>query len=381
VSAPFSTHVARQPTPAGVSVDLSRFAHATLFWTTYIRLGFGILAGESAGVIVYLFVSPSGPHRRILESIASLALVLAAAAVPLAGYFARQNWRSSFSEAACLLSGAVVTLCIVLDGGLGSPLIFLLALPLLNATLALPIRQVAICAIATVLEFVIVAVTDPNVAHSVGDLTALSAFVAGVLVLAMGWTINRSRLEQQQTALLNEVVCLATTDSLTGCLSHGALFERLDVEIGRALRNEEPLSFLMMDVDLFKAFNDSYGHAAGDEALAGVGSVLRATSRTFDVAGRVGGDEFVVILPATELAAARLRAERLIEALRQWNDMGITVSIGVATLDRHEPTKNRLFRDADSAMYQAKADGRTRVVSPRSGFRYGYAELGDVLLK
>jgi diguanylate cyclase (GGDEF)-like protein len=61
--------------------------------------------------------------------------------------------------------------------------------------------------------------------------------------------------------------------------------------------------------------------------------------------------------------------------------MGITVSIGVATLDRHEPTKNRLFRDADSAMYQAKADGRTRVVSPRSGFRYGYAELGDVLLK
>jgi diguanylate cyclase (GGDEF)-like protein/PAS domain S-box-containing protein/putative nucleotidyltransferase with HDIG domain len=265
----------------------------------------------------------------------------------------------------------VLALCIVLDGGLDSPLIFLLALPLLNAALALPTREVAICAIAAVLEFVIVAVTDPSVAHSADDLTALSAFGAGVVVLAIGWTINRSRLEEQQTALLNEVVCLATTDSLTGCLSHGALFEHLDVEISRALRNEEPLSLLMMDIDLFKSFNDTYGHAAGNEALAGLGSVLRSTSRNFDVAGRVGGDEFAVVLPATPLAAAHLRAERLIEALRQPNDLGITMSVGAATLDRHEPTRSRLFRDADAAMYQAKAHGRTRVVSSGQAFAIG----------
>ena len=317
-----------------------------------------VLAGESAVALGYFVLTESRPNRPVLVALATVAAVVALGAIPLVRRIARQSWRSEFVLGAGLVSGVVLTACIFLDNGLHSPLIFLLALPIANAALALPVRAVAICGIATLVELGAIAISNPSIGRSGDELTMLAASVVGLVVLALGWVTNRSQLEVAEARLLAELTRLAQTDALTGCLNHGAFFERLDGEIDRALRHDEPLSLLMADVDLFKAFNDFYGHVAGDHALAVLGSALRHSSRSFDVAGRVGGDEFAVILPATSFASAAQIAKRMTCVLEHPNGVDINVSIGFATLDRREPTSKRLFRDADAGLYQAKANGR-----------------------
>jgi diguanylate cyclase (GGDEF)-like protein/putative nucleotidyltransferase with HDIG domain/PAS domain S-box-containing protein len=121
------------------------------------------------------------------------------------------------------------------------------------------------------------------------------------------------------------------------------------------------------DVDLFKAFNDTHGHSDGDHELARIGAVLRASARAGDVVARVGGDEFAMILPSTDLQGAVDRAERLASELRGDHELSVTLSLGLAALNRAEPTTTRLFRDADAALYDAKALGRDRVRARRMG--------------
>jgi diguanylate cyclase (GGDEF)-like protein len=182
-----------------------------------------------------------------------------------------------------------------------------------------------------------------------------SATLLGLTIVGTGWAISRVRLEEGTDRLVDELAYRAETDALTGCLNHGAFFERLKSEVDRTLRYQEPLSLFVADVDLFKAYNDAHGHLAGDRALSVVGSVLRTTSRSFDVVGRVGGDEFAVILPATPYSQAAQIADRMANALERPSGMEVTTSIGVATLDPAEPTVKRLFSDADSGLYRAKA--------------------------
>jgi diguanylate cyclase (GGDEF)-like protein len=160
--------------------------------------------------------------------------------------------------------------------------------------------------------------------------------------------------------LEGELAILAETDPLTGCLNHGAFYQRLAGEINRSLRGKEPLSLLMIDIDLFKSFNDSHGHVIGDNALAEVGSTLRHFGRSFDVVGRVGGDEFAVILPATSVSEAASLADHVAKALEHPNGIEVTVSVGYSELDHAEPSAKRLVREADAGLYKAKSDGRDR---------------------
>jgi diguanylate cyclase (GGDEF)-like protein/PAS domain S-box-containing protein len=295
-----------------------------------------------------------------------MASMTAAAALVAAFYvshIASRTWRASFSLGATLLAGVVLTAGIALDGSLDSPLIFFLGLPLMSAAIALPTRAVAVCGVAATVELGIVAILDPNVTRSADDLSMMSAFLFGVFVLAMGAAMSRSRLQADEEGLLVEVEHLAQTDPLTGCLNHGAFYDRLDGEINRALRSKEPLSILVVDIDLFKTFNDAHGHAAGDAALALVGSVLQKSSRSFDSVARIGGDEFSVILPTTTSATAGDIAWRMARALERPDGLEITVSIGFAALDPREPTAKRLFRDADLGLYRAKANGRSGAAS------------------
>ena len=229
--------------------------------------------------------------------------------------------------------------------------------------MALPTRAVATCGVAAAVEVGVVAILDPNVLRSADDLSILSAFLFGVFVLAMGAATSRVRLQAGEEGLLAEVESLARTDTLTGCLNHGAFYERLDGEINRALRSEEPLSILVLDIDLFKTFNDAHGHAAGDAALAVVGASLQKSSRSFDAVARIGGDEFAVILPMTTSTTAGEIARRMARALERPDGLEITVSIGYAALDHREPTAKRLFRDADLGLYRAKANGRSGAAS------------------
>ncbi|HSZ14269.1 MAG TPA: EAL domain-containing protein [Solirubrobacteraceae bacterium] len=173
-----------------------------------------------------------------------------------------------------------------------------------------------------------------------------------------------------------ELAFLATHDALTGLPNRTLILDRVEQLMLRARREKTPLAALFIDLDNFKAINDSLGHAAGDELLQAVAARLTAVVRESDAVGRLGGDEFVVI--ASELSFAsgpELIAERLLEALDQpfklaptgQTSLKLTASIGIAAGDRE--CADELLRDADVAMYQAKWDGRHRYVLFEAGMQ------------
>ena len=131
------------------------------------------------------------------------------------------------------------------------------------------------------------------------DLEILGASIAGAIAHALGMSYVRSNFQAAQDSLVEEIARLAGTDQLTGCLNQHAFQLRLDHEIDRALRYGHKLSLLVCDLDLFKAYNDAHGHAAGDHALTQIGRILRSVVRSTDTLTRIGGDEFAIILPET----------------------------------------------------------------------------------
>jgi len=159
---------------------------------------------------------------------------------------------------------------------------------------------------------------------------------------------------------------LANTDGLTGVLNRRRFMELSRQEVARSHRYGGPLSLIMLDVDHFKAVNDSYGHEVGDEVLVSLSQVCRQVLRQVDLFGRVGGEEFMALLPETGLEAAAMVAERLRIALAAHavsaskQELRVTISLGVAQLSP-ETRLSDLMRLADDAMYRAKQNGRNRV--------------------
>ncbi len=161
-----------------------------------------------------------------------------------------------------------------------------------------------------------------------------------------------------------ELAALATTDGLTGLLNHRTFQERLTIEVSRAARYKSPLSLVLLDVDAFKQYNDTFGHPAGDAVLRQTASILKTLSRTTDLVARYGGEEFVLILPQTDAHGAMVFAERLREAIERqpWPLRAVTASFGVATLAAGAPSGADMIARADKALYQSKAAGRNRVM-------------------
>jgi diguanylate cyclase (GGDEF)-like protein len=148
------------------------------------------------------------------------------------------------------------------------------------------------------------------------------------------------------------------------------LEEYLVHERVRATRKNRPLSVIMLDVDHFKRVNDTFGHDAGDAVLRRLGLVLQGHVRGSDIACRIGGEEFALLLPEASLTIAYQRAERILDTVRhmQIKHRGqvlgaITVSLGVAAFPKHGETPEALIRAADQALYQAKQGGRNKLAS------------------
>jgi diguanylate cyclase (GGDEF)-like protein/PAS domain S-box-containing protein len=178
----------------------------------------------------------------------------------------------------------------------------------------------------------------------------------------VGLSVANIRLRE---ALRNQSI----KDPLTGLYNRRYLTEMLEREIRRAVRAEQSLGILMLDLDHFKKFNDTYGHEAGDTVLREAASFLTKSIRVEDIVCRFGGEEFVIILPTADLASAHARAERIrsklheLTVLHQGQSLGmITVSVGVATLPQHGTSPKDLLEAADAALYRAKREGRDRVV-------------------
>jgi len=157
----------------------------------------------------------------------------------------------------------------------------------------------------------------------------------------------------------------AATDGLTGLPNQRAVADALKRTFAQATMTKAPLALLLIDLDHFKQVNDQRGHPVGDQVLASVGATLRSVLRTGDFAGRKGGEEFAVLLPDTEIAAALEIAERVRAAIAEitlpGSDVSVTASFGVAGFPDHASTLDRLERLADAALYVAKRQGRNRV--------------------
>jgi diguanylate cyclase (GGDEF)-like protein len=161
----------------------------------------------------------------------------------------------------------------------------------------------------------------------------------------------------------------AVTDELTGLYNLRHFHETLDGEIERSRRFNQPVGLMLLDIDDFKAVNDTYGHQQGDLVLIEVGRVLRALSRDIDEPARYGGEEMAVILPQTDVDGAELLAERMraalagieIDRLDGGGRLRVTASFGVASLPSNARDKDSLIAEADAALYRAKRSGKNRV--------------------
>jgi two-component system cell cycle response regulator len=164
---------------------------------------------------------------------------------------------------------------------------------------------------------------------------------------------------------------MAITDQLTGLHNRRYMSRHLDNLVASAKKTEKPIAFVIMDIDFFKSVNDTYGHDTGDEVLKEFASRIAANVRGIDLACRYGGEEFVVVMPDTDVAFAYSVSERLRHSIettpfrisRAPNALSLTISIGIAGLEGMDDSGDALLHRADQALYSAKKSGRNRVVA------------------
>ncbi len=179
--------------------------------------------------------------------------------------------------------------------------------------------------------------------------------------------IERFIAEAQRVKLYGKIETLAITDGLTGVYVRRHLVERLEGELDRSKRFGLKLSFLMIDIDHFKNFNDEYGHLVGDVVIRQVAETIKKNIREIDLAGRYGGEEFGVLLIETDEQGAFFAAERIRRAVSEKvfeaydEHLKVTISVGCSTYSEKIADVNLLTEAADSALYQAKRQGRNRV--------------------
>lgn len=334
---------------AGLDVD---------FWLRHVRFGIRVSFALLLFTGPYLLADDMQSNRPLL-----IGIILGTAAFTAALNFL--PWRRILESRHALWAfyawSAVATLAITIaawsDGGVDSPLLLFYALPMLYAAIAYPPR--AVLALNTFMV-VTVAVMALFTEARLDGRTWLT--VATLLLSA--WTFTYAASNYRASVLRSEALAdrlaeQVNLDWLTGCLTHRAFQEELATEVGRAQRMGTPLSLVIADVDHFKQINDQHGHAVGDEILGEVGVVLREHLRGTDKVARIGGEEFAVLLPGTDLEMARETAERLRRVVGSIDaPLPVTISCGVAVLPDMADTGDDLFRVADLGLYAAKRGGR-----------------------
>jgi two-component system, cell cycle response regulator len=193
-----------------------------------------------------------------------------------------------------------------------------------------------------------------------------SAQISRFIIMLLAAAISLSLVSRSQRLLQ-----LATSDSLTALFNRGYVDDRLAIELGRARRYGKLLTIAVIDADNFKALNDAHGHPVGDLVLQKIGAILRESCRQSDTVGRYGGEEFVVLLPETDMETAQRKVEYLrdlvartpIELGATRERVQITISAGLASFPHDGQEAAELFALADERMFQAKREGRNRVVA------------------
>jgi diguanylate cyclase (GGDEF)-like protein len=179
---------------------------------------------------------------------------------------------------------------------------------------------------------------------------------------------SQAALALRNAWLLQQLRKMAETDPLTEIANRRTLKKVLDREVARALRRSEQMALVMLDLDHFKAYNDKFGHQAGDDLLRATGRALKEVSREYDTVARYGGEEFAVVLPASSPSMAQELGDRLRESICHIEAQAtVTASAGVAIFPLHGRDPDELIRAADGALYESKRRGRDRVTLARAG--------------
>ena len=254
-----------------------------------------------------------------------------------------------------LLSQALLAGGAALTGGPRSPIISLIAVPTAFAATRFRARVTVVATVSAIAMIVVVALTvDPSwAANHTAPVLATIALMIGVS--AATHAVAAAELHHREEAIL---------DPLTGLLNRNGLGRRFDELAQQARLSDAPISILVCDLDHFKEINDTHGHAVGDAALREIAYALRKELRSFELIYRIGGEEFLILLPGATSVDASTLAQRLCDAARARCPQGLrlTLSVGVSTFWGTDVHFQDLFDAADQALYEAKAQGRDRVI-------------------
>lgn len=312
-----------------------------------VRAGIWLSVAGCVSSLVYCGLTPDGPARITLTilSTVSLAATLLLTHVPVESL----TWRGSHEPFFLTWSVVLVidiTIGVLIDGGASSPLALALFLPLVFA--AMGYRRGSTLLIGALVELAYVMSALATEGPPLGE----AVFFAATIATAAGICAWQTRNHERQR---DELARLARADPLTGSLNRRGFEERFEAAISSARRSRSSLTLVLIDLDDFKRVNDTWGHAAGDRQLCWVADALGAEVRAEDAAGRVGGDEFAVLLTndtGTEEEAVRRLRTRL--------DARVSACFGPASYPSDGETLEELLRAADARLYAAKSGHEER---------------------
>ncbi len=265
----------------------------------------------------------------------------------------RPEYHAAFN---IFMTQAAIATAAALTGGPTSPVMFLIAIPTAFAATRFRFQVTLVATIIPIVMLLIVTLGlnfHQTILHPAWTIVAIDVVIG---VAAACQALFGAEQYHRKTAVL---------DPLTGLLNRQGLERRFEELAEQARLMNAPVSVLMCDLDHFKSINDSHGHATGDAVLRDVAYELRKQLRSFELIYRIGGEEFLVVLPGATQSAAVALGEKLCEATRNCGTQGLPVTLSVGVVMLRGPSVNfrRMFEDADQALYCAKRDGRDRVAS------------------
>jgi len=342
----------------GIALDLDRS-----LWRRHLYMGIASFVLGGGMFLVYIALTFHRPQRGLIMTLDIAAIVASLGIVgPVGTRLIATRWRDLFFFSWSVGTLAVIAIPLALDGGAGSPLASFLVLPVLFGGLLYRLHAVIGLACLALGCLGLLFLTGVPVSGTRAIPTAIMIGVAGAISVTA--SMNRNIWEQERKALTASLHRLATHDGLTGCLNYQAFQDAVIHEGTRAERYDRPLSVVIADLDGFKAVNDFYGHGVGDETLRGVAHAMHMGVRSTDLVGRIGGDEFAVLLPEAPTTEAKLIVERIQEQMRSMiTPASVTLSFGVSTWQAEADSATELLQRADTALYEAKRSGRNRVVT------------------
>lgn len=328
----------------------------------------------ATGVLVLLVNGPESPRRSIYTGVVLGAALLVGLAFSLSRS-RHYDWAAGLTIGVAVL-GPWASLALdsnILRGDF-VPMTYT-AVSVMLSSILLPPRVTTLVATAQWLALLLIPVLAPE-ARGINWPSFLMFFMFTSALSILTNVVSQrdmQRIDAQHGELLLREVQLreqSIRDHLTNLFNRRYLEETLEREIHRARRTEQSLGLIMLDIDHFKRFNDSFGHAAGDALLQTFGEFLNRQVRKSDVACRYGGEEFVLLLPDASLESTRLRAEQIREQAKALSlahagavAVQVTISLGVAAYPDHGDSGAAVMMVADAALYRAKREGRDRVVA------------------